>query len=218
MPVVKTETIHIDGKEFKLQVRVNADGKFRIKVPGMFQEKIGCSKEVVEPTMDKAWKAFNKLWKQYRAAQTTTRKVILYQCGMQARIIGADGECKLDVDDSDCHFTPGIVLAVAAVVAEESTTYRGEGQRSYKNYKGLDSSIPESLSRKLRRVGCKDDSEVLEWTPEREEFFRQIGLAMEDLILRLNSVFGDTKKLLKFIDDGALTDKVAGGLPLPGKE
>ena len=67
-------------------------------------------------------------------------------------------------------------------------------------------------------MGCKDDSEVLEWTPEREEFFRQIGLAMEDLILRLNSVFGDTKKLLKFIDDGALTDKVAGGLPLPGKE
>jgi len=215
MPVVKTETILIDGQEFKLQVRVNADGKFRIKVPGMFREKIGCSKEVVESTMDKAMKAFEKLGKQYRAAQTTTRKVILYKCGMQARIIGADGECKLDVDDSGCHFTPGVVLAVAAVVAEESTTYRGEGLRSYKSYKGLESSIPESLSEKLR---SDDDPEVLEWTPEREEFFRQIGLAMEDLILRLNSVFGDTKKLLKFIDDGALTDKIVGGLPLPGKE
>lgn len=47
---------------------------------------------------------------------------------------------------------------------------------------------------------------VIEWTKEREDFFRQCGESMEKMILALDSIFTNEKKLLE------LANKGAGGL------
>ena len=46
------------------------------------------------------------------------------------------------------------------------------------------------------------DQKVMDWTEEREAFFRNLGLAMETLVKQLHEFMGEPKKLAMFISKG----------------
>ena len=207
MATVSTETIYCFHQEFKRVVRYKSRcQKFYITLPGGVPEK-----EVSAKTEADAIKLFNAAVKVYEESVTETTKVILYGYEVDAYIYGPNDEddrvTVLFNSQDNCDFgktftDDGITLSLWVQVCEKSEVVL-EGMDNYVTYEEIESPVPESLepSHRTYRRGY-DDFQEIPWTPENEQFFVDAGLALERLILKLNSVFGEKKGVLEFIAAG----------------
>jgi hypothetical protein len=188
MAVVETWKMNWQGRNFQRTTRVNKDGLFRIKLPPGVSDKLGCDVEVVAKTKDEVEKLWRKRLKEFEAASTETRKVILYDVGLNAFIMRGD-RCALRADDIS--FAEGLVVAVWADVFEEHRVTSGDIVKY--NYERVKSTLPSSIRsggrRKTPAVGRTEPAEqLMVWTEEREAFFCRVAEVMETIALRLHEM------------------------------
>lgn len=211
MATVSTETIYCFHKEFKRVVRYKSRyGKFYITLPSGVPQQ-----EVESDTEGGAIKLFDAAVEVYEKSVTEKTKVILYGYQVDACIYDTNdkqGQTRIifdSMDGSECDFgscfsEDGISLKLWVAGYEKSEVVL-EGVDNYIDYSQVESTIPKSLEPtsgpSTHRYG-KPDFQEIPWTPENEQFFTDIGVAFEQLILKLNSVLGSKKGVLDFIESG----------------
>ncbi len=208
MATVSTETIYCFHQEFKRVVRYQSRyKKFYITLPGGVPEK-----EVSGETEAEVIKLFNAAVKVYEKSVTEKTKVILYGYEVDAVIYGPNDEddrIQISFNSQDnCDYgktftDDGITLSLWVVVCEKSEVIL-EDMDNYVTYEEIESPIPGSLEPHHQRTYRPnyDDYQEIPWTPENEQFFVDAGLALERLILELNTIFGEKKGVIKFIASG----------------
>lgn len=207
MATVSTETIYCFKQEFKRVVRYQSRySKFYITLPAGIPEK-----EISADTEKEAIKRFDAAVTLYEKSVTETTKVILYGYEVDACIYGPeDDHCHISIlfDSRDgCNYgktfpDDGITLSLWVQVCEKSEVVL-DGMDNYVSYEDIESPIPESLNpRDTPSARWDSEYEEIPWTPENEQFFIDTGVAMENLILKLNSIFGDKAAVIKFIGSG----------------
>jgi hypothetical protein len=214
MGVVTTETIYFTGVPFKKVIRCNRDGLFRIKYPSSVVKLLGEPEEAVAKTMAAAEKDFEqRLW-EYKQAGTTTRKVIVYRVEMKVDIWRPDDDVELKRDNIS--FAHGLGVTVWADVFEETRVQLASDKARY-TYDRVESELPRSIrcsgSFGVRHQRGDQETECMEWTPEREAFFCRIAEAMEALCLKLDKMTKDGGDEL-----ARIADTWSGSLLTDGKD
>ena len=210
MPQVRSRTVRFDGENYVRKTTVDKDGVFKIIIPTTAREILGI-KEVTADTVEKVERLWMKKIEEYKTAKTTTRKVIHYRFENNSSIMGPDSK---DPDDqiciyssSDISFCNGVAIALSAGVFIEAETVYSDGKKTYR-YEEVESTFPSSMHGSHTDFGpsvrYREDSlkSMIDWTPEREAFFKQMGEAIEQLILKMDGVMNDKKKLLEIADSG----------------
>ncbi len=206
MATVSTETIYCFHTEFKRVVRYKSRyGKFYITLPAGVPEE-----EVESDTEAGAIKAFNAAVEMYEKSITEKTKVILYGYTVDACIYGPNdeqGRTKIIFNSlDDCEFgeifrKDGVSLSLWVGVYDKAEIVLDGKVENYITYDAIESSIPESLASMCRisvsRFNSPDFQEI-PWTDDTEQFFVDIALAFERLVLKLNGVFGDKEQVIKF--------------------
>lgn len=210
MATVSTETIYCFHHEFKRVVRYKSRyGQFFITLPAEVPEA-----EVSADTEGGAIKLFDAAIAVHEKSSTEVSKVILYGYEVDACIRGPnDKRGRISIlfdsqDEDNCNYgktfcDDGMTVSLWAKVCEKSEVILEELD-NYVNYEELESPLPDSLDPKGNKSYHRhyDDFQEIPWTLENEQFFIDIGRAFEQLILRLNSVLGDKKKVMEFIASG----------------
>lgn len=200
MAKVKTERRTFNGAGFQFDYHCDSDGEFSCQLPPQVHQLLGVSR-VVGRTLSEVENNVKKTIAEYDAATTTKRKVICYKFQASCRIKDSDGRLVLEL--KEVSFSSGCALSLGAAVYTEDHVAR-RGQHDQYNYKKEQSTIPVSLSDRIdvRSWLSEPHANLLEWTPEREEFFRQMGLALEKLILKLHELTGDNEGLAQIAQTG----------------
>lgn len=211
MPIVKTDTGYWPGYEYKRQVRyTNKDG-FTCAIPAEAARVIGYA-SVGGKSCDDCIRNWEKAMEDWETSNTVTTKVILYRVQrnicMTTRpdvpVAGQDHlSWKCTMSEKDISFCDGMALAVTAGVFEEKAiTLNGKVRHNYDVIRDqLPDSIEERASTLEYSYGRPDDVKRLEWTPEREDFFRKIARGMEALILMFEKL-QDVETTKQIVDSG----------------
>lgn len=186
MAIISTETIRFEGNDYKKQIRCSSEGHFSIKLPPTVVKRLKIE-EVAGDTLEEVSNAWKKITKEYKEAQTEDRKIIAYEIEINEGI----------------SFAHGMSLSVwASVFIEEKTNVPGK----LPVYKYRDVDFEEMLPDELQysgSFGVRDIEEkhIIDWTPERHEFFIAFHKAMSDLIKKVQTL-NNKKKLLELADSG----------------
>ena len=129
---------------------------------------------------------FDKICKEFTESETRTRKVIVYKADINARIFEGEGDARRFVfEKSDIHFCDcDCALGIGYEVLEESTI---TDKITYRNLRGDCSDL-------------KSGWEVIDWTEEREAFFKKTVGALEKLIVAVDDYFKCKETLVKNIE------------------
>jgi hypothetical protein len=212
MSIVSKETLIFNGQRIKKVVRVNKDGLFKIAYPSEVVELLGDPNDAVAKTKDEAERKWENRLKEFAEAMTETRKVIVYRILIQSIIQGGDTSLRRE----DISFGHGIGVLLWADVFEETHVINTDGTGRY-NYKRIkDTTLPSSVRNGGRfppRVGetGKRESRIMDWTPEREEFFCHVANLLERLSIKLAAISKDNNAF------AALAQEALGSLLTDGK-
>ncbi len=197
MATVRTETIYCFHQEFKRVIRYQSRySKFIITLPECMPDK-----EVEGDTETDVIKVFDTAVKLYEGSITETTKVILYNYEVDAYIWGSQ---TVHFNSQDCDYGKtfsdgGITLSLWATVCEKSEVVI-KGGKNYVTHKKVDNQIPESIQPDQDYFYSHETFQEIPWTQENEQFFVDTGLAFEQLVLKLNSVFDTTKAVTAFVE------------------
>lgn len=188
MAKVSTTKVYFDGAEFKRTVSVDAKGVFSINLPQPVVDRLVLAESVVRGrTLADAENAEQKLLAEYKAAQTSTRKCIVYRVELNFTPDPEEHWQKRE----DISFAPGIAVAVWAGVYTETMTLRA-GKPPVYRYEHEKSSLPREVEQHKfdTRVGEGREREKrqMDWTPERERFFCRVGELLHGLALKLHEM------------------------------
>ena len=195
MATVKTERCYFGKKEVRKVVRFKARaGKFYISLPPFAVKALDVS-EVQGDTLAEVEKEFDDLNRRYSNVCHTDSKVILYQFESDARIERND----VTVFDGEGWHDKGVRLSVACGVYDKHE-WAGNA-KPVVQYESVESSLPEyvALDTPTQYNVERDAIIELPWTEEREQFFANLIHAIEELVLRLNSMSASEQTLLGFI-------------------
>ena len=201
MAVVRTRTLRFNGREYRQVTRVNRDGLFRIKYPEELVKLLGEPDEAVATTQKEVDQIWGARAKEFTEAQTTRRKVIVYRVQIMARLWTEE---KL-LDRDDISFGHGLGVLLWADVFEEIEVKLAMGSR-YTYERIRDNNLPSSVRHpgkfdlQLGSLG-KKESNVMEWTEEREEFFCKVGELMEGLAIKLDDMTKDPELFAVFAQE-----------------
>lgn len=208
MPVIRTEVGQHNGESWKKSYRVLRDGLWYINVPPAVARDMQL-KDVTGKTMQEAEQKLRAVLAEHLTTKKTTCKVIYYQFEFSCYITkpaipDEEHDFQVVLASQDISFTTGTAVSLAAEVYEETVTLMADGRRLY-NYEHIPAKLPRGL-RVGRMSGPQREFErperVIDWTPEREAFFAQIGLALNDLIAKLHQLSSKPAALLKMADSG----------------
>ncbi len=208
MPVVSTEKTKFEGIDFTKVIKVDSDGEFSIELPPLLVKTLQLKDSKVRArTKDLVLGAFSDQCNAYRKAKTTTRKVILYRGEFSAHVMSADGKKAL-ISVKDVSFSNGMALDIGVGVYDEIKVEHEDNYHSYR-YNYVTSDIPKALKiEDTSHVDPSDkresDTQVLDWTKEREAFFANMGTLLQGLIIKLHDMSEDRKKF------AALTNQPGG--------
>jgi hypothetical protein len=217
MGVVKSTKTWFEGKEFVRRVRFSSrDGRFAVTLPKVVERTMGIC-EVGSDTFEGVEREYKRVLKKYRESKTTERKVIIYKVEANAWVVRTPDGAPANIEDDDgsvvfqvkdISFADGCGITVYADVMIERTlrTAGGEESVSYEDVEGH--TLPRSLSGGDSRVadqfGAVDDAQVIDWTPEREAWFRHVGLQLENMVMNVCETLGDPKKAVELMDSGRM--------------
>jgi hypothetical protein len=186
MAVMRRERIFIAKELFVLVVKYSAKNqKFTIEFPAAVAEAMHVT--VARGSSEKeARDYFNKICKEYETEKTKHRKVIAYKIDINAHICEDEGdEYRVIFDRKDIHFSDcDSALGMGYEVLQESTI---KDNVSYRRLSGS-------------RFDLKSDWTVIDWTEERELFFKKTIGSLENLIMMIDDYFKNKEKLIEKID------------------
>jgi len=186
MAVIRREQNYVAGEKFEIVVKYSArDQQFSIAFPAKVAECMHAS-VATGPSEKEARTYFDKICKEYTESETRTRKVIVYKADINARVFEGEGSDRRFVfEKSDIHFCDcDCALGIGYEVLQESTITDKITYRSLRgDYRDL-----------------KSGWEVIDWTEEREAFFKKTVGALEKLIVAVHDYFKCKETLVKNID------------------
>lgn len=200
MATVSTETIYFNGAQYRLVYNVDAKGIFYLNIPVEMSERLVIERKQTADTLEKLKQIWKRLFKEYEAASTVTRKIIVYRMEVNAEIHNGVDDFLIKKDDIS--FAGGLALSFEAGVFNLHTTTTGN--KVSESHEHVRSNIPSSASlTHLEYWEWKNGKYgYMDWTEEREKFFIDLIHAFENLILKLDGFLNTSaqEKLLKIID------------------
>jgi len=186
MAVIRREKGYVAGEKFEIVVKYSArDQQFSIAFPAKIAECMHAS--VATGSSEKeARTCFDKICKEFTESETRTRKVIVYRTDINIRVFEGEGSDRRFVfEKSDIHFCDcDCALGIGYEVLQESTI---TDKITYRNMQGGYRAL-------------KSGWEVIDWTEERETFFKKTVGALEKLIVAVHSYFQSSETLVKNIE------------------
>lgn len=211
MPTISRGQRGFGGYVYEQTITFSTRSKrFRVNLPEQCREALGLQ-YLEDESLAGLEKKLLAQSQAYLKMVSKERKVILYKIEMR---IDTDG-----FQRDTLSFCDGLGIAAYAGVFVE-TEYEGAAQASkIRRFKEVESTLPEALT--CRHHNYDPDLakwKCIDWTPEREEFFRRLGEAMTELCRRADAFFADEQKMLERIASGSriLPFEVAG--PTDGRE
>jgi len=211
MPLISSERITLPfrdrGRQNEFVMKINYTTKrgcFYTKLPEELHGSIG--KEVTGETESETRQRFFDALKEYKEADVTEEKVIIYKIEMTASIDNGKDWKHPDYEvvykEDDLSFVEGIGISLFCDVKirkEYNTSKFLETE-----YFETEHTIPQSVTRCDGHFRIKIDKEcnVIPWTQEREEFFRRTALALEKMVLNIDKFFSEQDKFLQLVDSG----------------
>jgi len=217
MAKVKTAKIRFEGSIFVQEFHCSAAGEFSCAFPPAVSAAMG-KHQAKGKTIQECERAWNDVMAEYREKKTSTRKVIYYSASISGTIEAGD---KLLLQRKDVSFSQGLTLGLFVGIYDETIYSYADGSKRYRYSETEgENTLPRSLgcyemtSDDPSHKGLCDDipDGVIEWTPAREKFFADMGLAFERLVLSVADSFKDDKAVLKLVDSGRNL------LPAPSKK
>lgn len=208
MAIVKTTKMHLWGKEFVQKIKCNNKGKFSCELPQVVQQVFSI-KEVTGNKIEDVEVNFSTKIRDYDNSVKQVDKFILPDFSLNATILKSDFdnsiEKKAHIDQNDILFTStnygypkkteDISIRynydiVERTICNNHTTYKSLRKKDYVNDYGI-------------------EKRLIPWTSEREEFYKQIEIALKRIIIKLNDFTNvPVDEVIKIIDAGA---KLIGG-------
>jgi hypothetical protein len=191
MPKVSKESVYLghDLGTVKMEIVFSAKfGSFTIKLPDQVKNILGKG-EVSSETFDGVKNEFKMAMKAYRQALTTERKVIRYRFKAKAEFIIEEKEdgCKWFCAN-EVSFAEGTALDLFYLVCMERTV---DNKKAYYHLNG------NYISHE------SDKDKTMEWTAEREAFFKALTHGLEQSIMKAHNFFNaNSDDIMKFIDSG----------------
>jgi hypothetical protein len=208
MPIVKTEKMKYqsqDGKFKDYVMKVHLDprsGPFYINPPEEVMELMGV-KTVSATKMVEVLKKFNELMVEFYKQSIRVRKIIAYKINISATIYsyGDNGdviECLLN--RNDVPFCKGKGLQIEWGIYEE---------RTYGFHVSYAKKCSDGTSYVIHDIGGR---KIIDWTEQRESFFRSIDKCMDELLLRIHrQIDVQQEDLANLIDSGNGNFLLTGG-------
>jgi hypothetical protein len=167
-----------------------ASGLFEVKIPEEFGH-LTDDTSVIKPALHEVINALKELSKKNLDAKTTSKKVIFYRFLSNANIIrnGESVFCSNDIS-----FAENTTLGLFWIVCRE---IRCDDRVIWVHVHSDDTDGNRW------HHGDSEDYTEIDWTPQREAFFRFFETKLEDLILNIDKFLND-KKLIEKIDSGML--------------
>jgi hypothetical protein len=199
MPTISRSDAMFGGVRYTRTVNFsNKTRLFSVAIPKECTDILGYDR-ISDATLDGLEKKYHDESQKLLDAKAKTRKVILYKVLMNC---AHDDLPKCDAFEKLGYNHDGIgVQVIAGVYLEKKFSFQGDRQNTI--YELVESSIPKLISEDGIYDWNHDKSRILDWTPEREEFFRTFGDAMSKLCRMVSKFFGDEKELLALIENGA---------------
>lgn len=185
MPIVSRQDAWCGGPA-KLIVTYSAkDRTFSAKLPERVAEKIG-RPEVHGRTQKEVEDSFFTAGKEYKERLTSRRKILAYKVKMNVEIKRPGGTWlqRKDISFAD-HMD---VMGIGWTILTETEC---DGEKRY-----------EREGRRFGEVFHKSEWTIIDWTEEREAFFRDATEAFKKLMIRIDGFFADEKAVLAVIDSG----------------
>ena len=205
MPVVSRVTNYPFGEKFTEEIRVDAKGTFSIKLPSQAVSVLGYD-EIKAPTLNQLKWDYRDTIDKVKAAATSKRKVILYSVRLHMSVV-RDGKCVFA--EKQISFAEGVAVQFQVGVYDEYTQVI-DGKTKYR-YENLKVDFPAGAAHgafELGYRGCPRDKRpesILEWTQEREDFFRRCAASMEAVGLTLAQLY-DIDRTVKIIESGQMPE------------
>jgi exo-beta-1,3-glucanase (GH17 family) len=205
MPKVSSATFIIDGKHQKFDIYYSKKDQFEIKgFPAEIIE-LGKPEDRGVYGITRGWQTENELVnnfqsiiKLYHNKKATSKKVILFYLSATADIamnkvsnggyVGRKAGIHPDVRSQQDR---GWGLTIQYYVA-----MRSENNGTRYNWIDDDGIIRSTIT-------VTRDMQEIEWTPQREQTFRDICAAMEKMVMKISDTMYDQKKLFQLLDSGA---------------
>jgi len=205
MAVISKTIFFFGGEEYTRRIKCDARGIFTCNLPPCAMERLGFD-NISAKTLDELERNWANAKKSYEESGTNRRKVIIYKVQSTARVERGkfeDDNYQLIFEAGDVAFCSGTAIDLACGVYEETEVSLAGGKKRY-TYKPVDSSISRGLRFKeidRYRENSRHES-LMEWTPHREQFFAEIGMALEALIVKLSQFMSEPLALEQKIDAG----------------
>lgn len=195
--ISNAETVFGKMRVMKIVKFSSKDGKFKIQVPPGARDI--CGEFVYGETLDEVNKAYETASAMYLDASVKDEKVI---------VIAFEGVCRIEenekiVFECDNGYSPynGIQLELQCEVFIKRT-WTCPDCDTIEKYIEIDHSISESANYTWTPgVGTKGHIEV-PWSEEREQFFAELVIAIQNIIRKLSEFTADAKSVLEFTDRG----------------
>ena len=209
MPVINRERYRYEQGEFVRIIKFSSrEGYFSCNLPPWIVEILN-TKRVIGDTLDEVKNNYMKALKEAKTKSTVVRKVITYEIKVAGYIFrptkeSPDGRCILRRNSRGwgSDISPYTGLEIAYNVGEERTiTVGGKTRIEYWD-------IDPDMSSPSRESAFKT---TIDWTPQREEFFKRLKYQMEELILKAVEFLDDSKTLLDMIDAGRMLPLLPDG-------
>lgn len=182
-PVYNAEEKRMQVKSF--QVTFNKHLKsFFITYPANMKDFVTCDRETAV-SLEEVEKNFWKKVKEFQESKRIEDKMIGFKFALQCAIIknGIVQEVRHEITNDNDNAT-GLLLtweiARRVTIGEKVTHYSQNGQQIH---------------------DWQDEYKYMQWTPERELFFKTMQASLEKMVMRVDAFIGEEKeKLAAFID------------------
>lgn len=202
MPKIKQFPLHYAGEWHTINIKFSVrSGKFEAVLPEAIAKVVG-SKELYAKTLEELEASLEAAREKASSAATTNRQVIIFTFEYEGnrhdhvkrKMILGHSTSGGDLD--------GLQMTLWWHVAREQT------YESKKTYFGRDapedkeSAFDNHLG--ISNWEIRDETRVIDWTPEREAFFQALDDSMVQSILRMiDFMHAPAKKIAKAIDEGS---------------
>lgn len=175
---------------------------FSVAIPKECVDILGYAR-LSDATLDGLEKKYHDESQKFLDAQAKTRKVILYKVLMNC--VCEDRKTGCGFDKLGYEYDGIGIQVIAGVYVEKRISFHGNKQDAENIiYELAESAIPKFMSEEKMIYDWNHGKyKIFDWTPEREEFFCTFGDAMSKLCRMVSKFFGDEKKLLALIENGA---------------
>jgi hypothetical protein len=205
MPKVKQESINFEGTTFVSVYSVDGRGLFTVQLPESVRQILNYSC-ITAATLEACQQEFKNTLQKYYEAQTTTKRVILYEI-LATAYVWDDQKERCLYNEKDISFCEGCAVSVAAQVFDERAIQSSKGSIHYRYDKVEDCKLNKRAVTYAARFDTwprTRPEKRLDYTPEREEFFIKISRGLEAVILQLDQL-NNTETALQCIDSGILS-------------